>query len=76
MKKSMKTKMNEEQVQRLNQQTHDDYWDCECDKNYIHAKSRGTYCSLCKSPEDSMPDSRVLEIYEQYDPDLDTAVKQ
>jgi len=54
------------------------YWDCECadHKPYIHLKSKGTYCPICKTrEEDGMPDSRVNEIADIYDPDLDTAVK-
>jgi len=43
------------------------YWDCGCEKNYIHLKKRGlhSYCPKCRAVEDEMPDSRVHEIHEQ-----------
>ena len=39
-----------------------DYWDCECDKDYIHHKGNTTYCDRCKRHEDEMPDSRLEEV--------------
>jgi len=53
------------------------YWDCNCSDNkpYIHLRENGTYCPICDTHEDDgMPDSRVNEIIEKYDPNLDTAV--
>lgn len=53
------------------------YWDCECpdSKPYIHLKKKGNYCPVCKMfEEDGMPDSRVNEIQELYDPDKDIAI--
>jgi len=54
-----------------------DYWDCECPdkKPYIHSKKKGNYCPVCGVYEEDMPDSRVNEVDELYDPKYDTAVK-
>lgn len=38
-----------------------DYWDCECEENYIHKKREST-CPLCKTMSDDQPDSRVDEM--------------
>ena len=49
-------------------ETNPNYWDCECEDNYIHAKSKTLACSLCGMTEDESPDSRVNEIKEnEYD---------
>ena len=42
-----------------------DYWDCECDKDYIHYKGNTTYCNRCKRHEYEMPDSRLEEVLER-----------
>lgn len=42
--------------------THDHYWDCECDNNYIHAKSDTKYCATCDSHSDDQPDSHFMEV--------------
>jgi hypothetical protein len=39
------------------------YWDCECDKNYIHPKSLQE-CDVCKAKQEDSPDSRVFEVIE------------
>lgn len=41
--------------------TTDKYWDCECEKDYIHPKSQDI-CSRCGVNKDEMPDSRVDEV--------------
>lgn len=38
-----------------------DYWDCECEKNYIHKKETGV-CSICGSFINEQPDSRLNEV--------------
>jgi len=38
-----------------------DYWDCECDDNYIHPKSEEK-CEKCGKKPDEQPDSRVNEV--------------
>lgn len=38
-----------------------EYWDCECDNNYIHPKSQKT-CEICKSWQESQPNSTVSEV--------------
>jgi hypothetical protein len=45
-------------------ETNPNYWDCECENNYIHAKAQTLACSLCGMTEDESPDSRVNEIKE------------
>ena len=45
-------------------ETNPNYWDCECETNFIHAKSKTLACSLCGMTEDESPDSRVNEIKE------------
>ena len=47
------------------------YWDCECEKNYIHKKSIDPRCVLCGSEHDECSDSRPEEIklfFEEYTP--------
>ena len=56
---------------------HRDFWDCECpdSKPYIHAKSKGNFCPACNTfEEQGMPDSRLNEIEEKYNPELDTSI--
>ena len=43
-------------------ETNPNYWDCECETNFIHAKSKTLACSLCGMTEDESPDFRVNEI--------------
>jgi len=39
------------------------FWDCECDyPDHIHYKRDTLYCDKCKSYEDEMPDSRLIEV--------------
>jgi len=45
-------------------ETNPNYWDCECETNFIHAKAQTLACSLCGMTEDESPDSRVNEIKE------------
>ena len=37
------------------------YWDCECEKDYIHHKHIKT-CKRCGAMVDQQPDSRVNEV--------------
>ena len=39
----------------------DEYWDCECKKNYIHSKSQ-TSCPVCQAEADDQPDSHLNEV--------------
>lgn len=41
--------------------THDDYWDCNCKQNYIHAKTE-TICTKCNATQEGQPDSRAIEV--------------
>ena len=38
------------------------YWDCECEQNYIHEKSKLLYCHKCGYAQDEAPDSHVDEV--------------
>lgn len=42
-------------------ETTDLFWDCECEKNYIHLKSRN-FCVHCGCHQKDQPDSRVSEV--------------
>jgi len=41
--------------------TIDYFWDCECEKNYIHPKSI-IHCIKCDTYESEQPDSRTNEV--------------
>ena len=41
-----------------------DYWDCECESDYIHKKVETNYCVKCDTYEEDQPDSRQEEINE------------
>jgi len=38
-----------------------EWWDCECDKDYIHPKKQHR-CPKCKAHADDQPDSRLSEV--------------
>ncbi|QTA80667.1 Uncharacterized protein dnl_29780 [Desulfonema limicola] len=38
-----------------------EYWDCECEKDYIHLRSQ-EFCPICKAVQEDQPGSRVSEI--------------
>ena len=45
--------------------TASDYWDCECEQDYIHAKLDGDveqFCNICGSDMDDWPNSRLDEV--------------
>lgn len=44
--------------------TNPNFWDCECEENYIHPATHGarTKCKKCGALEKDMPDSRVDEV--------------
>lgn len=42
-------------------ETNENYWDCECETNYIHSKSNVS-CQICGCNAEEMPDSRQNEI--------------
>ena len=43
----------------------EEYWDCECQYNYIHPKSQ-KYCKECKAISKNQPDSRLSEVLKYY----------
>ena len=44
--------------------TNPNYWDCECESNYIHKKTETNHCVKCDTYEDEQPDSRQEEVNE------------
>jgi hypothetical protein len=42
------------------------YWDCECEKHYIHAKKKGNHCPRCGTYAHSQPDSHKSELGQYY----------
>lgn len=38
-----------------------DYWDCGCDRDYVHSKSVGS-CPACGAVSAEQPDSRLSEV--------------
>ncbi len=42
--------------------TNENYWDCDCDENYIHEKAEEKYCPKCDTFHFDQPDSREDEI--------------
>ncbi len=47
------------------------YWDCECEKNYIHRKDsrpqEQQFCERCGMSASDCPDSRVTEVRRMHD---------
>ncbi len=48
--------------------TTEEYWDCECEYNYIHPKTQKS-CPICGAMADEQPDSIVDEV-ERYKEDI------
>lgn len=44
-----------------NIETSPDFWDCECENNYIHPKEQPK-CEICGAIREDQPDSRINEI--------------
>ena len=42
-------------------ETTPEYWDCECEKDYVHSKA-DPICDVCGTLSDNQPDSRLYEI--------------
>ena len=42
--------------------TNPDFWDCECEFNYIHNKSITLSCFICNTSHEEQPDSREIEV--------------
>jgi len=42
----------------------DEFWDCECDKDFIHRKATTPTCTICGTSHENQPDSRVNEVLE------------
>ncbi len=44
---------------------HPDFWDCECEKNYIRPK-KVNQCLMCGAIRENQPDSRANEVYKAF----------
>ena len=40
----------------------ENYWDCECEEDYIHEKAKKKYCVKCNTLHFNQPDSRQNEV--------------
>ncbi len=47
--------------------TDPNYWDCECDVDYIHHMSDVEPCDQCGAVPDEQPNSHVAEIHKVFD---------
>lgn len=56
--------MSHNTTEELNIELSDDFWDCECEENFIHQKSV-PICDICNSHQEEQPDSRLEEIEEE-----------
>lgn len=52
-----------QRIENPDVQTTLEYWDCECEHNYIHPATH-TWCHKCKAHKEEMPSSRVEEVLE------------
>ena len=43
-------------------ETNENYWDCECEEDYIHEKAKKKYCVKCNTLHFNQPDSRQNEV--------------
>ena len=41
----------------------DEYWDCECELDFIHHRSQ-LFCPICQCEQDDQPNSRLNEVQE------------
>ena len=46
-------------------ETTPDYWDCECEDQYIHPNSE-RICDRCSCVREDQPNSRISELYEMH----------
>ena len=46
----------------MNIETNPNFWDCECEYNYIHNKKESDYCWDCNTSHEEQPDSREIEV--------------
>lgn len=45
--------------------TNENFWDCECDDDFIHPKSQAE-CAKCGTKSEDQPDSRLDEVFEKF----------
>ena len=43
-------------------ETNENYWDCNCEEDFIHERAKKKYCAKCNSLHFNQPDSRQDEI--------------
>ena len=58
--------------------TTSEYWDCECDCNYIHkqTENRDGFCNECGAIEEDQPDSRANEVMDMLNKPIDVSYKE
>lgn len=39
-----------------------EFWECECDENYIHLKENELVCPICEGIENENPDARIEDV--------------
>ena len=52
-----------------------DYWDCECEAEYIHSKEE-SFCKYCKSYADEQPDARADEVKQFLESEYNNVIYQ
>lgn len=45
----------------MNIETTEEFWDCECEENFMHSKKIPD-CLICGARQEDQPDSRVSEV--------------
>ncbi len=45
-------------------ETNENYWDCECEEDYIHEKAKKKHCLKCDTSHFDQPDSIQREVEE------------
>jgi hypothetical protein len=43
-------------------ETNENYWDCNCEEDYIHERAKKKYCVKCNSLHFNQPDARQNEV--------------
>lgn len=56
--------------------THPEFWNCECNEHYIHARMVGNYCPKCKRFAEQQPDSFIYEVDLLYIQSQDSAKRK
>lgn len=52
-----------------------DFWDCECESNFIHHKNE-LRCYICGFEADDCPDARLDEVFQVYQNQMTNSLRQ